>query len=139
MCVCVQRMSGIATATSKRVAQCAGTNAKVLETRKTAPGLRMLDKWAVLIGGGCNHRMGLFDMIMIKDNHIAAAGGLRQAVEQACAFVRSSERDIAIEVEARTLEEVCTRSTLALNLSTLACGCVPPRFVPFCSVGTFTT
>lgn len=99
-------MSGIATATSKMVAQCAGTNAKVLETRKTAPCLRMLDKWAVLIGGGSNHRMGLFDMIMIKDNHIAAAGGLPQAVDQACTFVRSSDREIAIEVETRTLEEV---------------------------------
>lgn len=103
----MQRMSGIATATSKMVAKCAGTKAQVLETRKTVPGLRLLDKWAVLIGGGTNHRMGLFDMIMIKDNHIAAAGGLRQAVDQACLFVRSNpDRKIPVEVETRTLEEV---------------------------------
>lgn len=102
-------MSGIATATSKMVAKCTGTKAQVLETRKTVPGLRLLDKWAVLIGGGTNHRMGLFDMIMIKDNHIAAAGGLRQAVDQACLFVRSNpDRKIPVEVETRTLEEVCT-------------------------------
>ena len=115
-------MSGIATATSRMVGQCSGTNAKILETRKTAPGLRMLDKWAVLIGGGCNHRMGLFDMIMIKDNHIAAAGGLRQAVEQACAFVRSSDREIAIEVETRTLEEVRSSPDRSLRYSTPTAG-----------------
>jgi nicotinate-nucleotide pyrophosphorylase (carboxylating) len=105
-------MSGIATATRRMVAQCAGTSAKVLETRKTVPGLRLLDKWAVLIGGGCNHRMGLFDMIMIKDNHIAAAGGLRQAVDLACAYVRKADRPISIEVETRTLEEVCPAPNL---------------------------
>jgi nicotinate-nucleotide pyrophosphorylase (carboxylating) len=71
-------MSGIATATAAMVAAAAAHGkARILETRKTAPGLRLLDKWAVLIGGGANHRMGLYDMMMIKDNHIAAAGGLR--------------------------------------------------------------
>lgn len=103
---CLQRMSGIATATRAMVDACVGSKASILETRKTVPGLRVLDKWAVLIGGGSNHRMGLYDMIMIKDNHIAAAGGLGAAVEQACQFVRSQARRIEIEVETRTLEEV---------------------------------
>lgn len=99
-------MSGIATATRAMVDACAGSKASVLETRKTVPGLRVLDKWAVLMGGGSNHRMGLYDMIMIKDNHITAAGGLRPAVEQACRFVRSQAQRIEIEVETRTLDEV---------------------------------
>lgn len=73
----MQRMSGIATATAAFVAALEGTGARVLETRKTAPGLRLLDKWAVLAGGGANHRVGLFDMMMVKDNHIAAAGGMQ--------------------------------------------------------------
>ena len=73
-------MSGIATATAAMVAAAGDTGTRVLETRKTAPGLRVPDKWAVLIGGGCNHRIGLYDMMMIKDNHIAAAGGIREAV-----------------------------------------------------------
>lgn len=99
-------MSGIATATRAMVDACEGSSAQILETRKTVPGLRVLDKWAVLIGGGCNHRMGLYDMIMIKDNHIAAAGGLCTAVDQACQFVRQQPKRIEIEVETRTLEEV---------------------------------
>jgi nicotinate-nucleotide pyrophosphorylase (carboxylating) len=99
-------MSGIATATRKMVDACEGAHARVLETRKTVPGLRLLDKWAVLIGGGVNHRMGLYDMIMIKDNHIAAAGGLRQAVAKGHAYAQAAGRRIEIEVEARTLEEV---------------------------------
>eukprot|EP00892_Ulva_mutabilis_P009577 jgi/Ulvmu1/6992/UM033_0050.1 len=102
----MQRMSGVATATRAMVDACTGSPAKILDTRKTVPGLRVLDKWAVLIGGGCNHRMGLYDMIMIKDNHIAAAGGLKAAVEQACAFVRERPERIEIEVETRTLDEV---------------------------------
>lgn len=76
----LQRMSGIATLTRDMVAAVAGTRAAVLDTRKTVPGLRLLDKWAVLGGGGRNHRMGLYDMVMIKDNHIAAAGSITQAV-----------------------------------------------------------
>ena len=104
--LCVQRMSGIATATAAMVAACAGTHAKVLETRKTVPGLRVLDKWAVLIGGGCNHRIGLHDMIMIKDNHIAAAGSLRAAVDSACVYSAAQSRSIPIEVETSTIEEV---------------------------------
>ena len=82
----MQRMSGIATLTNRMAT--AAAPALMLETRKTAPGLRLLDKWAVLIGGGRNHRMGLFDMIMIKDNHIAAAGGIKEAIVAAEAFLK---------------------------------------------------
>ncbi|GMH34329.1 hypothetical protein BSKO_02163 [Bryopsis sp. KO-2023] len=103
----MQRMSGIATATHQMVEKTKGTSAKILETRKTTPGLRMLDKWAVLIGGGQNHRMGLYDMMMIKDNHIAAAGGIRSAVERAHSFIAERQlEDMHIEVETRTMAEV---------------------------------
>lgn len=102
----MQRMSGIATSTAAMVRACAGTAAKVLETRKTVPGLRLLDKWAVLIGGGHNHRMGLYDMVMIKDNHIAAAGSLQAAVTQACAYVQQLDRRVDIEVEVRSMQEL---------------------------------
>mmetsp|Transcript_44148 Transcript_44148/g.114367 ORF Transcript_44148/g.114367 Transcript_44148/m.114367 type:complete len:317 (+) Transcript_44148:90-1040(+) len=102
----MQRMGGIATATAAMVAETEGFPAKVLETRKTVPGLRMLDKWAVLIGGGQNHRMGLYDMIMIKDNHVAAAGGITAAVERAQAYLQERGMSMGIEVETRTLEEV---------------------------------
>jgi nicotinate-nucleotide pyrophosphorylase (carboxylating) len=78
----LQRMSGIATLTGRYVEAVAGTPAVILDTRKTAPGLRLLDKWAVRLGGGQNHRLGLYDMVLIKDNHIAAAGGITQAVER---------------------------------------------------------
>jgi len=100
-------MSGIATASAALVRAAAGHPARILETRKTVPCLRVLDKWAVLIGGGQNHRMGLFDMMMIKDNHIAAAGGIRQAVERAEAYIAANGlSDMQIEVETRTLGEV---------------------------------
>lgn len=78
----MQRASGVATATARMVTALEGTGASLLDTRKTVPGLRLLDKWAVKAGGGTMHRIGLFDMVMIKDNHIAAAGGIRQAVER---------------------------------------------------------
>lgn len=98
-----QRMCGIATETARYVKELAGTHTQLLDTRKTAPGLRVLDKMAVKHGGGTNHRMGLYDMAMIKDNHIKMAGGIAKAVEQ----VRSSiPSDIKIEVEATKLEEV---------------------------------
>ena len=98
-----QRMCGIATETAKYVKELAGTQTELLDTRKTAPGLRVLDKLAVKHGGGTNHRMGLYDMAMIKDNHIKMAGGITKAVEQ----VRSRiAEDIKIEVEATNLEEV---------------------------------
>jgi nicotinate-nucleotide pyrophosphorylase (carboxylating) len=99
-------MSGIATAAATMVSACAGTKAKILDTRKTVPGLRLLDKWAVVIGGGCNHRIGLYDMIMIKDNHIAAAGGLTAAVRKAAEYLEQRSLKIPVEVEVRTPDEV---------------------------------
>lgn len=103
----MQRMSGIATMTRQYAD--AAAPAIMLETRKTVPGLRVIDKWAVLIGGGKNHRIGLFDMVMIKDNHIAAAGGIANAVE-ACEkyLAENGLSDVKIEVEARTMDEVKT-------------------------------
>jgi len=103
----MQRMSGIATLTASMVAAvgcCTGSI--VLDTRKTVPGLRLLDKWAVKIGGGSNHRIGLYDMIMIKDNHIAAAGGIKAAVEAARLYMRSNGIVRPMEVETRTLNEL---------------------------------
>lgn len=99
----LQRMSGIATLTAHYVAAVQGTKAKILDTRKTAPGLRALDKWAVALGGGTNHRHGLYDMVLIKENHVAAAGGIRAAVEQVRRF---DSRQRPIEVEVRSLAEL---------------------------------
>lgn len=99
----LQRMSGIATATRRYVDAVAGTQAVILDTRKTAPGLRILDKWAVRLGGGQNHRMRLDDMVLIKDNHIAAAGGITDAVQR----VRDhNEQELPIEVEVKTWAEL---------------------------------
>lgn len=102
----MQRMSGIATATHHMVHAAAPFNARILDTRKTAPGLRLLDKWAVKLGGGENHRIGLFDMILIKDNHIAAAGSIQQAIRAAQQYRTAHDAGLEIEVETRTLEEV---------------------------------
>jgi len=102
----LQRMSGIATLTRKFVDAVAGTTAKITDTRKTAPGLRLLDKLAVERGGGVNHRFGLDDMILIKDNHIAAAGGITNAVNRCLALVSAKKHKIRIEVETKTLDEV---------------------------------
>ena len=99
----MQRMSGIATLTRRYVDAVAGTRAVILDTRKTAPGLRLLDKWAVRLGGGQNHRIGLYDMAMIKDNHIAAVGGIAEAVRRVRA---GDERGRPIEVEVTTLEQL---------------------------------
>lgn len=99
----LQRMSGIATETAKYVKELAGTHTQLLDTRKTAPGLRVLDKMAVKDGGGTNHRMGLYDMVMIKDNHIKVAGGITQAVYAVRAHVPTGMK---IEVETTNLEEV---------------------------------
>jgi nicotinate-nucleotide pyrophosphorylase (carboxylating) len=96
------RLSGVATLTSRYVSAVAGTGAKVLDTRKTTPGLRALEKAAVAAGGGSNHRMGLYDAILIKENHIAVAGGLRAAVERA----REAREDLPVEVECRDLDDV---------------------------------
>jgi nicotinate-nucleotide pyrophosphorylase (carboxylating) len=114
----LQRMSGIATLTRRYVEAVAGTKAAplrhrpvILDTRKTAPGLRLLDKWAVRLGGGQNHRLGLYDMVLIKDNHIAAAGGITQAVER----VRQRNRQgLAVEVEVKSLAEL--EEALALSV-----------------------
>lgn len=100
----MQRMSGIATLT-KAMADAANP-AYILETRKTAPGLRLVDKWAVLIGGGKNHRMGLFDMVMIKDNHISAAGGVSKALESVDQYLEQNKLQMGVEVETRTVAEV---------------------------------
>jgi nicotinate-nucleotide pyrophosphorylase (carboxylating) len=103
---CMQRMSGIATKTSQLVKLLEGTNTKLLDTRKTTPNFRLLEKWAVKIGGGENHRIGLYDMIMLKDNHIDMAGGISQAINQTKDYLRASNKKLKIEVETRNLKEV---------------------------------
>lgn len=103
---CLQRMSGVATATSHLVKLIEGTGTKILDTRKTTPNFRLLEKWAVLIGGGANHRIGLYDMIMLKDNHIDISGGIEQAINRTKEYLRAQNKNLRIEVETRTLEEV---------------------------------
>jgi nicotinate-nucleotide pyrophosphorylase (carboxylating) len=102
----MQRMSGIATSTNQYVTRISGLKAKILDTRKTTPGLRFLEKEAVRIGGGMNHRMGLFDMIMLKDNHIVFAGGIEKAIEKTRDYLKKSSRKLKIEIEARNLDDV---------------------------------
>ncbi len=103
---CMQRMSGIATKTNELVMLCEGTDTKVIDTRKTTPNFRALEKWAVLIGGGANHRIGLYDMILIKDNHIDYAGGIRKSIIAARNYIKGKGKKLKIEIEARNLEEV---------------------------------
>ena len=107
----MQHMSGIATATNVYVKRLEGTNTHVLDTRKTTPGMRLLDKLAVKIGGGVNHRIGLFDMIMLKDNHNDFAGGMAQAIQRAKDYLKANNKDLKIEVEVRNLDEL----QIALN------------------------
>ncbi|OIQ22420.1 MAG: nicotinate-nucleotide diphosphorylase (carboxylating) [Flavobacterium sp. MedPE-SWcel] len=102
----MQRMSAIATKTKKYVDILEGTGTKILDTRKTTPGLRALEKWAVKIGGGENHRFALYDMIMLKDNHIDFAGGVSAAIQQTLNYLKETNRDLKIIVEARSLDEV---------------------------------
>ena len=102
----MQRMSGVATMTRKYQDELKGLHTKVLDTRKTTPGMRMLEKQGVKDGGGENHRIGLFDMILIKDNHIDFAGGLEKAVERAIEYCHINGKDLRIEVEARSLDDV---------------------------------
>lgn len=102
----MQRMSGIATKTMHLQNLCKGTKAIVIDTRKTTPGFRFFEKWAVVIGGGANHRYGLHDMILIKDNHIDFAGGIIEAIDAANAYLKKKKKKLAIEVETRTLEDV---------------------------------
>jgi nicotinate-nucleotide pyrophosphorylase (carboxylating) len=103
---CMQRMSGIATKTREMVDLLQGMNTKVLDTRKTTPGMRYLEKWAVRIGGGVNHRFGLYDMILIKDNHVDYAGGIREAIEKARDYITRQNKKLAIEIEVRNLDEL---------------------------------
>ena len=103
---CMQRMSGIASKTHEMYKLIEDTKAQVLDTRKTTPGIRLLEKWAVEIGGGTNHRFGLYDMMMIKDNHIDFAGGIKQAIEKAVSYQERKRLSLKIEVEARDLKEV---------------------------------
>jgi nicotinate-nucleotide pyrophosphorylase (carboxylating) len=102
----MQRMSAIATKTHAFVELLKGTGTKVLDTRKTTPGIRALEKWAVKIGGGENHRFALYDMIMLKDNHIDFAGGITQAIAKTKAYLQETQRDLKIIVEARNLDEI---------------------------------
>ena len=102
----MQRMSGVATATNRYVALIEGTGAKVLDTRKTTPGMRMLEKQAVRLGGGVNHRIGLFDMILLKDNHIDFAGGIENAVRGAKNYLKEKNKSLKIEVEVRDMNEL---------------------------------
>lgn len=102
----MQRMSAIATKTKKYVDLLAGTSTKVLDTRKTTPGIRAIEKWAVKIGGGENHRFALYDMIMLKDNHIDFAGGITLAISKTKAYLKAKNLDLKIIVEARSLDEV---------------------------------
>jgi nicotinate-nucleotide pyrophosphorylase (carboxylating) len=102
----MQRMSGIATITNKYVKLLEGTKTKVLDTRKTTPGLRMLEKQAVKIGGGENHRIGLFDMILLKDNHVDFAGGIKNAITRAKQYLKEKNKDLKIEIEVRNFDEL---------------------------------
>ncbi len=102
----MQRMSGIATRTAIFVNQVSGTSAKILDTRKTTPNMRFLEKEAVRIGGGYNHRMGLYDMILLKDNHIDYAGGIMPALDRTVEYLNNNNLNLNIEIEARTLEDV---------------------------------
>jgi len=104
----MQRMSGIATRTAEYVKLLEGTNTRVLDTRKTTPGLRYLEKLAVKIGGGTNHRFGLFDMVMLKDNHVDHAGGIIQAIDRTNAYLKEKNKNLKIEIEVRSLDELQT-------------------------------
>ncbi|RLD38987.1 MAG: carboxylating nicotinate-nucleotide diphosphorylase [Bacteroidetes bacterium] len=102
----MQRMSGIATTTAMYAERISGLSTRLLDTRKTTPLLRELEKMAVKFGGGYNHRMGLYDMIMIKDNHIDFAGGIEKAIDACCSYLKEKKLDLKIEIEVRNLEEL---------------------------------
>lgn len=103
---CMQRMSGIATKTNEIVQLIKDSGAKLLDTRKTTPGMRYLEKWAVRIGGGVNHRFGLYDMILIKDNHVDYAGGIKQAIKEARQYLKDQHKKLQIEIEVRNMKEL---------------------------------
>ena len=102
----MQRMSGIATHTAHLMNLCKGTKAKVIDTRKTTPGFRFFEKWAVVIGGGANHRYGLFDMILIKDNHIDFAGGIVEAIDAVHTYQKKNKKKLKVEIEVRSLKDI---------------------------------
>ena len=102
----MQRMSGIATTTNRYVELLKGTKTRVLDTRKTTPGMRMLEKQAVKIGGGCNHRIGLFDMILLKDNHVDFCGGISNAIARCHKYLEDKKLNLKIEIEVRNFEEI---------------------------------
>lgn len=110
---CMQRMSGIATYTHQIVSKLSGTKTALLDTRKTTPNFRIMEKWAVAIGGGENHRFGLFDMVMLKDNHVDYAGSITHAVNATVKYLAEHKKNLRIEVETRNLEEV--REALAVG------------------------
>ncbi len=103
---CMQRMSGIATYTNQLCKLIEGTGAQLMDTRKTTPNFRLMEKWAVALGGGMNHRFALYDMVMLKDNHVDMAGGIRAATENTKRYLRESGKDLKIEIETRNLKEV---------------------------------
>jgi nicotinate-nucleotide pyrophosphorylase (carboxylating) len=103
---CMQRMSGIATYTQRLCKLIEGTSAQLLDTRKTTPNFRLMEKWAVAIGGGRNHRYALYDMIMLKDNHIDMAGGIQKAIENTQRYLKEKNKNLQIEIETRNLKEV---------------------------------
>jgi len=102
----MQRMSGIATVTNQLVKLLDGTSTRLLDTRKTTPGIRYMEKWAVRIGGGVNHRFALYDMIMLKDNHVDFAGGIQQAIERTQAYLKATGKELKVEIEVRNLDEL---------------------------------
>ncbi len=104
----MQRMSGIATMTNRYVKRLEGTKTRILDTRKTTPGMRMLEKAAVKIGGGVNHRIGLFDMILLKDNHVDFAGGIANAINRCHEYLKEKGKDLKIEIEVRNFDELRT-------------------------------
>lgn len=114
---CMQRMSGIATYANQMMDLVKGTNAKILDTRKTTPNFRMLEKWAVLIGGAENHRFGLYDMVMLKDNHVDFCGTITKAVSQTKEYLKTNHLDLKIEVETRNLTEV--KEALEANIDVI--------------------
>lgn len=120
----LQRLSGVATTTRRYVREVSGTGARVIDTRKTTPGMRLLEKAAVVSGGGANHRAGLWDMVMIKDNHIAAAGGITAAVE---AVRANNDRGLRVEVEASNLDQV--REALAAGVDRIMFDNMPPALM----------
>jgi nicotinate-nucleotide pyrophosphorylase (carboxylating) len=102
----MQRMSGIATVTNQLVRLLDGTATRLLDTRKTTPGIRYMEKWAVRIGGGVNHRFALYDMIMLKDNHVDFAGGIQQAIERTQVYLKTTGKKLKVEIEVRNLDEL---------------------------------